>query len=813
MKQKLQLCCVLIAAFFIAPLVINAQLTLNLTNQTERIDFDSTKANVNEGVYNGSGISSVPSAGELDADAWQIVGMSTGVFNFGDSAGPSTDYARGSATRGVGSGGLYSFTSTNDANFMGIQAAGSDMTPGSVTLKINNNTGAQLDSLKISYTFYSYSDQPRSSSWNPSFSLDNITYTALPALNDTTELAINTVALTVGRRKDTTLPITILNGGDFYLRWDTDDFAGAGARDEFGVDNIEITGLNASGALSVSSISLNNPTCNGSMDGDATVNTSGGTAPLTYLWSNGLTTVNNTNIGAGQYSVTVTDALGDMAIDSVTLIEPDSILISTISSDNGCFGGNAGFINSTVTGGTMPYSYVWSNGDITMNSDSLIAGAYSVTVIDVNGCSKTASDTVRQVDQIMIAFTDTAAACGTMNGSIKALISGGTPSYSYSWSNGTTGMGDSTYINGLNAGKYVLTITDAFNCEVKDSTTITAGGGFTVSVTSMNTTTASSADGSIDVTVMGGVTPYSYIWNDGVTTEDRMNLAAGKYVVTVSDSGGCAIADSAVISSPAAIPAIANLVINEINYNGPESGTDTSEFIEIYNADSSTINLNGYFFSQGVTYTFTVNDSITANQYFVIAYDSSSFRNRYGINADAIWTAGGLTNGGEDITIVDNLGRTVDSVDFDDNAPWPSGSGAGQPDGGGASIELAFANLDNNMGNSWQASNRQVLTPSVNGQVIYGSPGNASSVVLGINHFGDSKSAINIYPNPTNGQITITFENINFQERLQIIDMKGKLIRNELVNQPKLTIDLSNYSNGIYFVRVGELTKKVILTR
>lgn len=808
MKKKLQLSLALIVAIFLIPKYSSAQLELSLTNQTHRIDFDSTKTKVNDSAYTANGITPTTAPGQLNSNAWEILGMSDGPSNFGDSI-ITGDFARGTATLGVGTGGLYSFTSNADGKMLGFQAGSSDMTPGSITLKVRNTSGVQLDSLRISYTFYSYSDQGRSNTLNSSYSTDSINYTALTALNDTSETAINTVALWVAKQKDTTLAVTLANGSYFYFRWTTDDYAGSGSRDELGIDNIEFTGLNSSGALSISSFTTNNPTCFGSTNGSARVITSGGTQPLTYNWSNGVITANNPNLGAGKYYITVTDLLGSSTSDSVTITQPDSIKITTRDSDVACFGGNTGFFTNTVTGGTAPYSYLWSNGDTSLNADSLTAGIYTLTVTDSLGCTKSKSDTIFQPAQIVIAFSDTASSCGSSDGSVKALISGGSSSFNYTWSNGVNGMGDSTYINNLAAGEYKLSVTDGFGCQVVDSVDVMGSGGILTNIIKTNPTAVGAFDGSLDLTVTGGMPAYTYLWSDGATTEDRMNLNSGTYSVTVTDMSGCTKVDSETLVSPS-IPA--SLIITEINYNGPESGTDTSEFIEFVNAGGTTINLDGYSFVEGVLHTFTANDSITSGQYYVIAFDSSAFRNRYGINADAIWTSGSLSNSGEDITLVDNLGRTLDSVDYENTTPWPSGNAAGQPNGGGASIELADSTLDNNMGTNWRASADLVLGQIVNGLQVYGSPGRRP-LPVSLNKIELSQTTISVYPNPTKGLLTLKVPEINYQERFQLINITGKVLRDELINQSTIELDLSKHANGVYFIRVGELSKKIILSK
>ncbi len=163
--------------------------------------------------------------------------------------------------------------------------------------------------------------------------------------------------------------------------------------------------------------------------------------------------------------------------------------------------------------------------------------------------------------------------------------------------------------------------------------------------------------------------------------------------------------------------------ITEISYNGPESGADSTEFVELYNSGTSAVNLQGYSFTQGFVYTFP-NVSIGAGAYFVVAVDSVALINTFGISSSICyqWSSGGLSNGGEDIVLVDNNGTTVDSVDYDDGSPWPT-----TPDGNGPTLVLCDLTLDQNLGSSWSAS----TSPAgviVNGNAVFGSPGAADNV-------------------------------------------------------------------------------------
>lgn len=160
----------------------------------------------------------------------------------------------------------------------------------------------------------------------------------------------------------------------------------------------------------------------------------------------------------------------------------------------------------------------------------------------------------------------------------------------------------------------------------------------------------------------------------------------------------------------------ADLVITEISYNGPESVTDSTEFVEIYNNGTNAINLNNYYFSSGIIYTFP-NISINAGAYVVIAFDSVALMNVFGVNAYQ-WTTGGLSNGGEPLAIRDNNGLLVDTLRYDDVSPWPT-----DPDGNGSTLVLCDPSSDNTDGSNWTSSTTLITGLIVNAKQVSGSPG------------------------------------------------------------------------------------------
>ncbi len=167
------------------------------------------------------------------------------------------------------------------------------------------------------------------------------------------------------------------------------------------------------------------------------------------------------------------------------------------------------------------------------------------------------------------------------------------------------------------------------------------------------------------------------------------------------------------------VKAQSDVVISEIFYNPPGIG-DTLEFIELHNRSNSDISLLGYAFTKGISYTFPPTN-LPANSHLVLARDATEFFNTFGVPA-LEWTDGALSNGGETILLVDFLGNFIDSVEFDNNAPWPTGPP--DPNGDGTSIQLCDPFSDNNVPDNWSVA----TTPTgvfLNNEPVFATPGAA----------------------------------------------------------------------------------------
>jgi len=287
---------------------------------------------------------------------------------------------------------------------------------------------------------------------------------------------------------------------------------------------------------------LNPTTCYSGFDGSVIVSVTGGVGPYTYNWSNGATTEDLLNVPAGSYSLVITDSRNCLSDTlSVSVSEPAEIIISLGELyDASCNGNADGSIYVLVSGGTEPYTYEWSNGETTQNITGLIAGTYSLTVVDGNGCSSTAfTDTIAQPDAIQITADQivNVACSGANSGSIDISVTGGTSPYSYEWSTGAT----TEDISGLGVGTHDVTVYDANECTATASFTITGSGPIDLSGTIIqNPTCIDFTDGSINVVADGGNANYTYLWSDtSFTGPVRDSLGVGTYTVTVTDGSNC----------------------------------------------------------------------------------------------------------------------------------------------------------------------------------------------------------------------------------------------------------------------------------
>ncbi|MBI4931627.1 MAG: gliding motility-associated C-terminal domain-containing protein [Bacteroidetes bacterium] len=301
-------------------------------------------------------------------------------------------------------------------------------------------------------------------------------------------------------------------------------------------------------------------------NGTATANPSGGTPNYTYLWSNGDANQTANNLSAGTYNVTVTDANGCTAQTSVTVTTANGPSVSATTTQAGCTVAN-GTATANPSGGTPNYTYLWSNGDANQTANNLSAGTYVVTVTDANGCTAQTSVTITIANGPSVSASSTVAGCTMANGTATANPSGGTPNYTYLWSNGTSNQ----TANNLSAGTYSVTVTDANGCTAQTSVTIAIANSPSVSASS-TVAGCTVANGTATANPTGGTPNYTYLWSNGTSNQTANNLSAGTYIVTVTDANGCT-AQTSVTVTTAVGPTTTASVIGNASCNGGSNGS------------------------------------------------------------------------------------------------------------------------------------------------------------------------------------------------------------------------------------------------
>jgi gliding motility-associated-like protein len=281
--------------------------------------------------------------------------------------------------------------------------------------------------------------------------------------------------------------------------------------------------------------------CNNINTGIIDISVSGGFGNYTYLWNDGITSEDRSQLSASTYSVTVTDNNNCSASTSVTIDEPAAVTILETHIDILCSGDNNGSINLSVNGGQLPYSFSWNDGVTTKDRSNLIFGTYNVTVSDQNNCTATISVSLTQPPQLIISSSSQDAGCnGANNGSIDIFVSGGIMPYSFLWNDGVT----TEDRNNLPPSSYKVTVTDNNGCSVMTTEIVSELAAFLADFVITDETCSGKLDGSINVVLSGGASPFTYIWSNGMTTRDVTGLAAGNYTVTITDANNCRLIET-----------------------------------------------------------------------------------------------------------------------------------------------------------------------------------------------------------------------------------------------------------------------------
>ena len=393
---------------------------------------------------------------------------------------------------------------------------------------------------------------------------DTVNISEPPLLSST----ITSTNITNCSSPDGSIDITVTGGfGSYSYNWDngsiSEDLNNLSAGNylvTISDDNNCSTSNNATIIDYISNITTslfsNNLLCYNDINGVISSLTSGAAGSVTYSWSDGQTTVNATNLIAGNYTLAVTDSLGCIATDSYLLTQPNPLSSNFTQTNVSCFGGSNGSALVNFSGGVTDYTLFWdtlvyplTNGLTVFATTNIVPeGVYPYTVIDANGCSHSDSITITQPDSLTLSIsTDTICCYNTNTGFANATINGGAVPYTYSWSNGVTTQN----LTNVPSGTYTLTVTDANNCTETLSVFIAEYDTLITSYSATDLLCFGDNNGCITTNTTGGSSNYTYSWNTGETTPNICNLSAGTYTCTITDGCGCTTSITVTINEPA----------------------------------------------------------------------------------------------------------------------------------------------------------------------------------------------------------------------------------------------------------------------
>jgi gliding motility-associated-like protein len=528
-----------------------------------------------------------PVSATLGGSASTIVWTTTGSGTFLNSTVPSTSYIP--SANDISAGSVHLIATTNDPDGSGPCSQSID----SILLTIHP--------LPV---ITNIATTPVNNCQSPNGS---ITITA------TSPLTPLTYSIDAGQNFSSDVNYTNLNAGVYTVV--VQNAAGCTSSQSVTIQNTQ--------GPQITSVEAHNPLCFGQTNGQIVVHTNGSNYHYTINGGSQTTDSVFTNLAPGTYNILVVDNGGCQAQSQVTLTGPTILQATTFKQNIQCFGAQNGSLSISVQGGTGSYSYLWNNTAITSSINNLSAGIYLVTVTDQNGCTLVKADTITQPSLIIISLTTTNPTCyNSQNGSISSSVSGGVPNYMYTWS--TTSSAPS--VSNLSGGTYTLTITDSNGCTQTSSTIVNEPQAITSNPTVNQISCFGLQNGTIQLSISGGISPYTYTWSNQSSSSIISNLTAGVYSVTVTDHNLCSSNYSFTITQP-----------NELVVSHPQSG------VLCNGSNNGFINLSveggtpaySYYWSNGShaaslqnlssgAYSYTVTDANNCQQTAIITIHGST---------------------------------------------------------------------------------------------------------------------------------------------------------------------------------------------
>ncbi|MEO1518337.1 MAG: OmpA family protein [Bacteroidota bacterium] len=338
--------------------------------------------------------------------------------------------------------------------------------------------------------------------------------------------------------------------GKYTYQWDNGESSNKASKLAVGTRTVTVTdenGCTTTASIDITedilplSVDLNAGAaikCAGQSTASIQAEVSGGKGPFQYQWSNNAKGVKLDGLAAGEYQLTVTDAVGTTTTKTIQIEQPKPLQATITPKASANTDQADGKASVKAVGGSGQYTYQWDTNETGSKASKLAAGTHTVTITDGNGCSTTASiDVTEDILPLSVSINQTSdiACAGQSTASIETEIAGGKRPFQYQWSNDISGA----KANGLAAGEYLLTITDAKGSTATSQVTISEPKALTVQASVDASATTNNSDGKASAKVSGGTTPYTYKWDNGETTAQATRLAPGQVGVTISDAKGC----------------------------------------------------------------------------------------------------------------------------------------------------------------------------------------------------------------------------------------------------------------------------------
>jgi hypothetical protein len=580
-------------------------------------------------------------------------------------------------------------------------------------------------------------------------------------------------------------------------------------------------------ALALSTDTEIDAKCKGINNGSVTISVSGGTIASAYAYN--WTTTDGSgiisgdedqpNLGAGTYNITVTDDNSCEISSSYILTEPDTIAVSKTKFDLVCYGESDGGVNISVSGGVSPYSYEWSTTDGSgvsvpdKNQTGLTVGKYNVTVTDDNSCKF--EDSVEILEPTLLEITLEEAINGTScgggsTGAINISATGGTGGLTYTLNPGAVQTNSTGNFTGIGTGTYIVEVEDDNACTVSSSSLIVTEPEAIVITTDnqSNVTCYGSENGSVEITVTGGTvsSDYTYIWStdDGLGlvggNQDQLALGVGTYYLTVTDDNSCEVTTSYALTEPSPVE------ISKSVYNAFCTGTNDGVIVLTITGGALPFS---YFWTtidgSGLVATNKHQSGLSAAMYYIRVDDAN----------------GCIFNDSVEIIDPPEISITSEnSTDATDNNSR-DGSVTVEATGGTPPLTYTLNPTDElNYTGIFDDLNPGEYTVEVSDFNDCGPVESITLTVGAINSIYDILLGENIliYPNPTSSILFIDFDNMDDAFSVQIINISGQVVYTDELESSQMevpSIDMSNYSNGFYFIRIynskGSYQEKILL--